>query len=93
MAGLEGGDDPAEDAVWTAEWRTSVLDLVWKAMQQYERCEPRSDACTVLRLRAEHPDETSEQLGQRFAEKTARRSVRMPFVRRFAALACSLPTC
>jgi RNA polymerase sigma-70 factor (ECF subfamily) len=70
VAGLEGGDDPAEDAVWTAEWRTSVLDLVWKAMQQYERCEPRSDACTVLRLRAEHPDETSEQLAQRFAEKT-----------------------
>jgi RNA polymerase sigma factor (sigma-70 family) len=70
VAGLEGGDDPAEDAVWTVEWRTSVLDLVWKAMQQRERCEPGSDACTVLRLRAEHPDETSEQLAQRFAEKT-----------------------
>jgi RNA polymerase sigma factor (sigma-70 family) len=70
---LGGDDDPAEDPAWTAEWRASVLKLVWDAMQQLERRQPDSMACTLLKLRAEFPDDTSEELAAKFAERTGTR--------------------
>ena len=72
VGGLEGGDDPAEDLAWTTEWRTSVLELVWNAMQQQQRRQPDTLAYTLLKLRAEFPDDTSEELAQKFAEKTGK---------------------
>jgi RNA polymerase sigma-70 factor (ECF subfamily) len=72
VAGLAGGDDPAEDPAWTAQWRASVLELVWNAMQQRERNQPDTHAYTLLKLRASFPDETSDQLADRFAQQTGK---------------------
>lgn len=72
LGGLQAnGDEPDED-VWLASWRQSVLDLVWKAMQQEERNRPGSVAYTLLRLRTDHPDDTSEQLAARLSKKTGK---------------------
>ena len=69
---LEGAaEDPAADP-WLASWRHSVLDLVWKALEQEERQRSGSVTYSVLRLRAAHPDETSEQLASRLSQKVGR---------------------
>jgi RNA polymerase sigma factor (sigma-70 family) len=70
VAGIANEDDPTDDARWTAQWRASVLEHVWNAMQRQERCQPGTHACTLLKLRTEFPDATSEQLAEKFAEKT-----------------------
>ena len=54
---------------WLTAWRRSVLELVWKALGQQQRSQPRSVAYTLLRLRADHPDDTSEQLAARLSKK------------------------
>ncbi len=62
----------ADEQSWLASWRRSVLDLAWNALQQEERKRAGSVAYTLLRLRADHPDDTSEQLAARLAEKTGK---------------------
>ena len=46
-----------------------MLDLAWKALEQEERRQRGDVAHTVLRLRIEFPDDTSEQLASRLSEK------------------------
>ena len=58
--------DPDDD-VWLKAWRKSVLDLAWKALEQQQRQQPGSVAYPLLRLRIEHPDDTSEQLAERLS--------------------------
>ena len=85
-AGLEAADVAAQpdaaddDACWTAEWRQSVLDLAWKALQQQEQSRPGSTSYTLLRLRADHPDDTSDELAARFSRAIGR-AVRADAVR------------
>jgi len=76
-SGLEVADvaaepDTADEARWAAEWRESVLDLAWKALQQQEQSRPGSASYTLLRLRADHPDDTSDELAARFSNATGR---------------------
>ena len=56
----------------TAVWRTAVLDLAWKALEKYERDHAGSVSWTVLRLRADSPDDDMDQLAARLSEKTGR---------------------
>lgn len=55
-----------------ATWRQAVLDMAWTALEEYERGHPGCIAWTLLRMRAEHPDESSEQLAARLSQETGR---------------------
>ena len=59
-----------DDACWLAEWRTGVLDLAWKAIQQHQQDRPGSVAYTLLRLRTEFPNDSSEELASRLSRAT-----------------------
>jgi RNA polymerase sigma factor (sigma-70 family) len=61
--------EDTDEERWTAEWRQSVLELAWHALQQYERTHSGSVAFTVMELRAGRPDDSSEQLAARLSEK------------------------
>lgn len=64
------GASPEEDeGRWLSEWRQSVLNLAWKAMEQKEQARPGSMHYTLLRLRIDCPNDTSEQLAVRLFEK------------------------
>ncbi len=67
---LVAADEDDNDECWTVQWRQSVLDLAWKALEQHEQAQPGSMAYTLLRLRTAHPDDSSEQLAARLSEKT-----------------------
>jgi len=62
-------DDPEDDERWLAQWRQGVLDLAWKALEQHEHSRPGSVAYRLLRLRTDHPDDTSEQLAERLSQQ------------------------
>ena len=66
LVGKEDTDDPA----WTAEWQANVLDLAWSALKEFERKNPTNPAHTLLRLRAEFPDATSDELADKLSKKT-----------------------
>jgi DNA-directed RNA polymerase specialized sigma24 family protein len=73
MSNIAGRADPnrieEED---TAVWRNAVLDLAWKALEKYERDHAGSVSWTVLRQRADFPDDDTEQLAARVSAKTGR---------------------
>ena len=62
-----GANDP-----WLGAWRRRVLDLAWAALKQDERRRPSNVAYTVLRLRTDHPEDTSQQLANRLSENTGK---------------------
>ena len=74
------GDYEADDRRWLAEWRRSVLDLAWKDLDHEQQSKPGSVAYTLLRLRIDYPDDTSEQLAARLS-KTIGQPVRADAVR------------
>ncbi len=55
---------------WLAAWQKSVLDHAWGALKDYEKANPKKPAHTLLRLRADFPDDTGEQLAVKFYQKT-----------------------
>jgi RNA polymerase sigma factor (sigma-70 family) len=66
---LVGKEDEA-DPRWDAEWQASVLDHAWAALKEAERKTPTSPAYTLLKLRADNPDATSDELAERLSAKT-----------------------
>jgi DNA-directed RNA polymerase specialized sigma24 family protein len=60
------------DAVWIVSWRAAILDDALEALRAYERRHRDNVFYTVLRLRADHPRDRSEQLAARLAETTGR---------------------
>jgi len=70
-AGLDrlAAPDDADDA-WEAEWRATVLDHAWAALQAHERSHPKPPTYTLLRLRVESPDATGDELAAALAAKT-----------------------
>jgi len=66
---VEGRGDLAEDSAWLAGWRQNALDLTWSALETFERSHPGSSAVALLRLRAQFPDASSEDLAARLTEK------------------------
>lgn len=61
-----------QDAEAVASWRQAVLELAWHGLKEYEQTHPGSVAWTLLRLRADHPTDDSEQLAARLSQKTGR---------------------
>src|SRR5262249_25185627 len=62
-------DDDANRA-WLAEWRDCLLRRAWQALELHEQAAPEGIAYTVLRLAADHPDESSASLAARAAALT-----------------------
>src|SRR5262249_34983504 len=63
---------PTADAEAAATWRQSMLDLAWRALEEFERAHPGNIAWTVLRLRADLPEADSAELAARLSERTGR---------------------
>jgi RNA polymerase sigma factor (sigma-70 family) len=55
------------DSVWLADWRKNVLDHAWAVVKCSEETGQHGHPYTVLQLRTEHPDDSSEQLAGRLA--------------------------
>ena len=54
--------DDVEAEAWDREWQTNVLDHAWSALKDHEQRNPTPPSYTVLRLRTDEPDATSEEL-------------------------------
>jgi len=57
---------------WTEDWRKRVLELAWDALRRDEQENPQSSAFAILRLRADEPDATSEELAGLLSKKLGR---------------------
>jgi DNA-directed RNA polymerase specialized sigma24 family protein len=69
-------DDPIGSALeeeGVSAWRQALLELAWRSLEEYERTHPGSVTYSVLRLRADFPDDESDQLAARLSEKTGRK--------------------
>ncbi len=64
------GRDDESDARWEAEWQANVLDHAWAALKGAEKKMPTSPAYTLLKLRTEFPDATSDELAEKLGAKT-----------------------
>ena len=64
------GKDAEDDPRWEAEWQANVLDHAWSALKEAEKKSPTSPAYTLLKLRAEFPDATSDELAEKLGVKT-----------------------
>lgn len=72
---LDGNDEavPAKiDAEWTLQWRESVMGMVWEQLRAWESSQESSFPYTVLKLRSEFPDDSSQQLADRLSRATGR---------------------
>ncbi|MCA9218415.1 MAG: sigma-70 family RNA polymerase sigma factor [Planctomycetales bacterium] len=72
QAGLIEGDAADSKDDWESVWRAEILELTWSALQYEETQKPSGMAYTLLRLRSEHPDESSEQLAKRLGDRLNR---------------------
>jgi len=78
---MDAPDDSGPDeGPWLSSWRRSVLDLAWAALEDYQRANKGNISYTLLRLRTEFPDDTSDELAQRLGKKLGR-NVRADAVR------------
>lgn len=69
---LADAEEAEDERRWLDQWRQGVLDLAWKALESYQNSRPGSVAYTVLRLRADHPDDNAEELAERLSRATDR---------------------
>ncbi len=65
LVAAEPGDDP-----WLASWQKTVLDHTWAELREFERDNPKNPAHTLLRLRTEFPDATSDELAAKLGQRT-----------------------
>lgn len=65
--------DPEEssevDHAWTESWQHQLLELAWARLQAYQDSHAGSVAHTALKTRTDFPDDTSEELAARLAER------------------------
>jgi RNA polymerase sigma-70 factor (ECF subfamily) len=65
-------NESESDAEAARTWQQSMLELAWRALEEFEKAHPGNIAWTVLRLRADFPDADSEELARRLSERTGR---------------------
>lgn len=62
-------DDSAESDPWIDAWQNNLLNLVWGELEHYQNTHTGSVAHSVLRLRVDFPDDSSEELADRLSAK------------------------
>lgn len=55
---------------WLAVWTKTVLDHAWAALRDFETAHPKKPAYTLLRLQADFPNDSLEQVALKFHQKT-----------------------
>jgi hypothetical protein len=75
------GVEDAADREWLAQWRGCLLQRAWEALELHEQEAPEGMAYTVLRLTADHPEQSSAALAARASALTGR-SVRVDVFRK-----------
>jgi RNA polymerase sigma-70 factor (ECF subfamily) len=66
-----GAEDVA-DREWLAQWRGCLLQRAWGALELHEQSAPEGMAYTVLRLTADHPEQSAAALAERASARTGR---------------------
>jgi RNA polymerase sigma factor (sigma-70 family) len=66
---LADDSDVKLETAWLSAWQANVLDHAWGALKDFERENPGNPAYTLLKLRSDFPDETSEQLAERLSNR------------------------
>ena len=72
---LESAADPAShraEEEWSSEWRTCLLERAWQALESHQSENPDNPAFTVLRLKVDHPDASSDDLAAKASKRLGR---------------------
>jgi len=72
---VAGETDHVEEVAWAEGWQRQLLDLAWARLKEYQETHTGSMAHTILQLRTDFPDDSSEELAERLSQaigKTAR---------------------
>jgi hypothetical protein len=71
---LAGAEDPTSrlEREWLSEWQRCVLDRAWSCLQNRQRRVAGNMYYTVLRLAADHPEDSSQALAARAAALVGR---------------------
>jgi RNA polymerase sigma-70 factor (ECF subfamily) len=64
---LAGETDNRLDQSWLGAWQQTVLDHAWASLKESERLNPDQAAHTILNLRTQFPEETSDELAARLS--------------------------
>lgn len=64
--------DDVLETQWLAAWQKSVLEHAFDALENFENDRPTSYATTIVRLRLEHSEATSDQLAEHFTAATGK---------------------
>jgi RNA polymerase sigma factor (sigma-70 family) len=65
---VEQASSQEHDVVWDEGWQKNVLSLAWRRLEEYQENNYGSNAHTILKLRTDFPDDSSEELAQRLGE-------------------------
>lgn len=65
---LAGADDE-RDALWEEEFQSNVLDQAWAVLREFERRTPTNPAYSIMKLRTEFPEATSDELADKLGVK------------------------
>lgn len=57
------------DTAWTESWRDQVLSLAWSQLENYQQNHEGSVAYSILKLRTDDPDCSSEELAERLSQE------------------------
>jgi len=58
------------DPQWDSAFQSNVLEHAWAALKDFEKRTPTNPAHTILKLRTEFPEATSEELAAKLSAKT-----------------------
>lgn len=64
--------DDAQTDQWLQQWSSIVLETAWRGLENYQQQNKGTIAYTVLKLRADYPDDDSEQQAARLSQALGR---------------------
>jgi DNA-directed RNA polymerase specialized sigma24 family protein len=59
----------SHDPTWDHEWQQSVLEQTWNALKAQEKQQSNVKTYSIMKLRADHPDATSDELATLASKK------------------------
>lgn len=69
---LADSESAEPDDPWLPQWRSSLLENAWSELRMLQDANPGSCLYTVLRLRTDHPEDSSESLATRVSQQLQR---------------------